>query len=55
MVHGGPDRLEVVFDDERAVANAGLLVPVSRERSTRPSERPHRSCQANAAPIDVVA
>jgi Transposase DDE domain group 1 len=32
MVHGGPDRFEVVFDDERAVANAGLLVPVSLGR-----------------------
>ena len=28
MVHDRPDRFEVAFDDERAVANAGLLLPV---------------------------
>jgi hypothetical protein len=27
MVHDGSDRFEVVFDDERAVANAGLVLP----------------------------
>jgi hypothetical protein len=32
MVHDGSDRCDVVFDDERAVANAGLLVPVSLGR-----------------------
>jgi hypothetical protein len=32
MVHGGPDRFDVVFDDERAVANAGLLVPATLGR-----------------------
>jgi hypothetical protein len=27
MVHGLPDAMRVVFDDERAVANAGVLLP----------------------------
>jgi len=27
MVHGSPDRLVVAFDDERVVANAGVLLP----------------------------
>ena len=32
MVHEGSDRFEVVFDDERAVADAGLLLPVTLGR-----------------------
>jgi Transposase DDE domain group 1 len=28
MVHAGPDRFDVRFDDDRAVANAGLVLPV---------------------------
>ena len=27
MVHGLPDAMRVVFDDERVVANAGVLLP----------------------------
>ncbi len=29
MVHDSPDRLAVAFDDERVVANAGILLPVT--------------------------
>ena len=29
MVHQRPDRLAVVFDDERVVANAGLMLAVT--------------------------
>jgi hypothetical protein len=29
MVHDCPDRLAVAFDDERVVANAGILLPVT--------------------------
>src|SRR5271167_588007 len=29
MVHGPSDRLAVVFDDERVVANAGIMLPVT--------------------------
>jgi Transposase DDE domain group 1 len=32
MVHDRADRFEVVFDDERVVANAGLLLPVTLGR-----------------------
>ena len=32
MVHDPADRFEVAFDDERAVANAGLLLPVTLGR-----------------------
>src|SRR5688572_14435674 len=32
MVHDRADRFEVAFDDERAVANAGLLLPVTLGR-----------------------
>jgi hypothetical protein len=27
MVHDSPDRLAVAFDDERVVANAGVMLP----------------------------
>ena len=44
MVHDLSDRSEVVFDDERVVANAGIVLAVtlgggwgSRRSSTRPS------------------
>src|SRR4051795_394345 len=32
MVHDGSDRFDAVFDDERVVANAGLLLPVTLGR-----------------------
>jgi hypothetical protein len=36
MVHHSPDRLAVVFDDERVVATAGLMLPVTLGQRLRP-------------------
>ena len=35
-----PDRIRILFDDHRLVANAGLLLPVGACPSTRPREPP---------------
>ena len=45
-----PDRIQITFDDRRLVANAGLLLPATLARPSRPARNSSSSASTWAMP-----